>query len=124
MDCPFCKLPADRIQGENNLSLLVRDAYPISQSHSLVIPKRHVSSWFDINPKEREAMLELLELGKKLIDKELLPDGYNIGINDGSAAGQTIPHLHLHLIPRFWGDVPDPRGGVRWVIAERAKYWA
>jgi len=124
MTCPFCTLPPARIVRENDLAVLIRDAYPVSPGHSLVIPKRHIGSWFEATPEEVSAMLELLEDGKTMLDAEHRPDGYNIGINDGPAAGQTVPHLHMHLIPRFEGDVPDPRGGVRWVIADKAKYWS
>ena len=103
--------------------MLIRDAYPVSPGQSLVIPKRHIGSWFEATEEERSAMLLLLEDAKTLAAAAHNPDGYNIGINDGPAAGQTVPHLHMHLIPRFNGDVSDPRGGVRWVIAEKAKYW-
>ncbi len=123
MTCPFCTLPPARIVKENGLAVLIRDAYPVSPGHSLVIPRRHIGSWFEASPEEGSALLELLEDAKTMADAEHHPDSYNIGINDGPAAGQTVPHLHMHLIPRFRGDVPDPRGGVRWVIAEKAKYW-
>jgi len=103
--------------------VLIRDAYPVSIGHSLVIPRRHVGSWFETTEKERNAILALIDEAKAMIDAELAPNSYNIGINDGPAAGQTVPHLHMHLIPRFQGDVADPRGGVRWVIADKAKYW-
>ena len=124
MNCAFCTLPASRIVKENDHALLIRDAYPVSPGHSLVIPRRHVGSWFEASLDERSAMLALIDAAKAMIDSELAPDSYNIGINDGPAAGQTVPHLHMHLIPRFKGDVPDPRGGVRWVIADKAKYWS
>jgi diadenosine tetraphosphate (Ap4A) HIT family hydrolase len=123
MNCAFCTLPAARIVKENDLALLIQDAYPVSAGHSLVIPRRHIGSWFEANGDERSAMLALLDQAKALIKAEYNPDSFNIGINDGPAAGQTVPHLHMHLIPRFHGDVPDPRGGVRWVIADKAKYW-
>ncbi len=123
MDCPFCTLPPERITQENEHAVLIRDAYPVSPGHSLVIPRRHIGSWFDASEDERTAILALLEAAKAMIDQEHRPDGYTIGINDGPAAGQTVPHLHVHLIPRFKGDVPDPRGGVRWVIPDKAKYW-
>lgn len=121
--CPFCTLPADRIVASNDLALVVRDGFPISPGHTLVIPKRHFGSFFEATDEERDAMLTLLDQARHDIGGELAPDGFNIGINDGAAAGQTVPHLHLHLIPRFEGDVADPRGGVRWVIAEKARYW-
>jgi diadenosine tetraphosphate (Ap4A) HIT family hydrolase len=88
-----------------------------------LIPKRHTGSFFDLSEQERGELLTLLDLAKQVLDEEFQPQGYNIGINDGAAAGQTVPHLHVHLIPRFDGDLPDPRGGVRWVIPDKAKYW-
>jgi diadenosine tetraphosphate (Ap4A) HIT family hydrolase len=88
-----------------------------------VIPKRHIGSWFETTPDEQNAMLNLLERAKIVLETEFKPDGYNIGINDGPTAGQTVPHLHMHLIPRYKGDLTDPRGGVRWIIPEKAKYW-
>ncbi len=122
-DCPFCTLTASRIIEENVHAVWIRDAYPVSPGHSLVIPRRHIGSVFDASTGERMEILALLDLAKKRLDAELRPDGYNIGINDGPAAGQTVPHLHLHLIPRFRGDRTDPRGGVRWIFPEKADYW-
>jgi diadenosine tetraphosphate (Ap4A) HIT family hydrolase len=121
--CPFCTLPPERIIDSNDLALVIRDGYPISPGHTLVIPKRHIGSWFETTPEEQSAMLNLLERAKAFLETELKPDGYNIGINDGPTAGQTVPHLHMHLIPRYKGDLTDPRGGVRWIIPEKAKYW-
>ena len=121
--CPFCSLPQTRVIDSSPLGLVIRDAFPISPGHTLIIPKRHVGSFFDLEADERAELLALLCQAKVVADKEFSPQGYNIGINDGAAAGQTVPHLHLHLIPRFEGDLPDPRGGVRWVIPEKAKYW-
>lgn len=88
-----------------------------------MIPKRHVGSFFTITTDERNALMELLDQAKEAAEQEFGPDGFNIGINDGPAAGQTVPHLHIHLIPRFTGDRADPRGGVRWIIPEKADYW-
>ncbi len=122
--CPFCALPASRIKGENEHAVLIRDAFPVSAGHSLVIPKRHVGSYFEATEAERAAMEALLVTSKLAVEAEFAPHGYNIGINDGAAAGQTVPHLHIHLIPRYAGDVPDPRGGIRWVIADKADYWS
>ena len=121
--CPFCTLPPERIIDSNDLALVIRDGYPISPGHTLVIPKRHIGSWFEITQAEQQALLDLLEKAKTALETELKPDGYNIGINDGPNAGQTVPHLHMHLIPRYKGDLEDPRGGVRWIIPEKAKYW-
>jgi diadenosine tetraphosphate (Ap4A) HIT family hydrolase len=122
--CPFCTLPHARILGENAHAVWIRDGFPVSPDHSLVIPRRHLASFFDATNEERLALLQLLDQAKAAADAEFHPDGYNIGINDGAAAGQTVPHLHLHLIPRFQGDLPDPRGGVRWVIPDKAEYWS
>lgn len=124
MSCPFCSLPKERIVAQNDLALVIRDGFPVSPGHTLVTPRRHVASFFEITPQERSAMFELLENAKRELDKEFAPAGYNIGINDGQAAGQTVMHLHMHLIPRYTGDLPDPRGGVRWVIPEKADYWS
>jgi diadenosine tetraphosphate (Ap4A) HIT family hydrolase len=96
----------------------------VSPGHSLVIPKRHVGSFFETSSEERAALLDLLDQAQAAAKAEFRPDGFNIGINDGASAGQTVPHLHIHLIPRFQGDMPDPRGGVRWVIPEKADYWS
>ncbi len=120
---PICVLPGNRVLARNDLAVALRDAYPVTPGHTLVIPVRHVGSFFDTTPSEREAMLALLDLAKNQLQAEFSPAGYNIGINDGAAAGQTIDHLHLHLIPRYTGDRPDPRGGVRWVMPDKADYW-
>ena len=122
--CPFCSLPPERVLASNAFAFVIRDGYPVSPGHTLIIPRRHVGSFFEISEEERAAMLALLDGQKRALDAEYSPAGYNVGINDGAAAGQTVPHLHIHLIPRFAGDLPDPRGGVRWVMPHKAKYWA
>jgi diadenosine tetraphosphate (Ap4A) HIT family hydrolase len=124
MACVFCSLPQNRIINSNDLAMVIRDGFPISPGHTLVIPKRHVGSFFEITAEERTAMFALLDKAALRLKDELAPAGYNIGINDGPAAGQTVPHLHIHLIPRFESDVADPRGGVRWIIPEKADYWS
>ena len=121
--CPFCALPAERILLLADEALVIRDAFPVSPGHTLVIPRRHIGSFFELTDAERACMVELLAKAKAELDLSFQPDGFNIGINDGAAAGQTVQHLHLHLIPRYRGDVPDPRGGVRWVMPGKAKYW-
>jgi len=121
--CPFCSLDEERILASNELAVVIRDGFPVSPGHTLVVPKRHVASWFDTTPEEQRAVLDLLGKAKLQLDAERSPAGYNIGINDGPAAGQTVRHLHLHLIPRYDGDTEDPRGGVRWVFPHRAAYW-
>ena len=88
-----------------------------------MLPRRHAASFFELTGKERQAILELLDRTKAVLDKKYAPDGYNVGINDGVAAGQTVMHLHVHLIPRYKGDADDPRGGVRWIFPRKADYW-
>lgn len=122
--CPFCSLPGHRIIAISEYGVVIRDGYPISPGHTLIIPRRHIGSFFDLFPDERSDLLKLLDAAKKETDQKYAPQGYNIGINDGAAAGQTVPHLHIHLIPRYEGDREDPRGGVRWIIPDKADYWS
>lgn len=126
-DCPFCSLlkfdDNKRIKASNDMTVVIRDGYPISPGHTLIIPRRHAASFFELSTLERDSIFELIDIAKSQLDREFQPDSYNIGINDGTDAGQTVPHLHIHLIPRYKGDVEDPRGGVRWIIPEKAKYW-
>lgn len=121
--CPFCaRDPADIILA-NGHSMAIYDGFPVSPGHMLIIPKRHIASLFEAAAEERTALFELLAEARGLLQEEYDPDGFNIGINDGAAAGQTVPHLHIHLIPRYAGDKADPRGGVRWIFPEKAVYW-
>lgn len=122
MDCAFCGIDRYRIVAENEVSFAVRDGYPVNPGHTLIIPKRHFASWFDADAREQRGMLDLLDVVKVAIDREFSPDGYNIGINDGPASGQTVMHLHIHVIPRYKGDVDDPTGGVRLVIPDKGNY--
>ena len=122
--CPFCALPIERIILSNQHGYVIRDGFPVSPGHTLLIPVRHAGSFFDLDSEERNALLLLLEESKRRLDKEFKPAGYNIGINNGAAAGQTIPHLHIHLIPRYTGDQADPRGGIRWIFPDKADYWS
>jgi diadenosine tetraphosphate (Ap4A) HIT family hydrolase len=112
-----------RIIADTPLTFTIRDGFPISPGHTLIISKRHFCSFFETTPDEERELLQALRDAKAQLDYEFSPMGYNIGINDGSAAGQTIRHLHIHLIPRYEGDVNDPRGGVRWIIPDKAAYW-
>jgi diadenosine tetraphosphate (Ap4A) HIT family hydrolase len=100
-----------------------RDRYPLSEGHTLVIPWAHRPSVFDGPADEQAALWRLVAEVRAELARELSPDGFTIGVNDGESAGQTVPHAHVHVIPRFRDDVPDPRGGIRWVIADRAAYW-
>lgn len=121
--CPFCNLDNSRIIQANTHAFAIFDGYPVSPGHSLIIPKRHISSFFEATREEQTAIFDLLAVMRAALQKEHNPDGFNIGINDGSAAGQTVMHLHIHLIPRYAGDMPDPRGGVRWIFPDKAAYW-
>ncbi len=121
--CPFCSLPSERMIDASQHGIVIRDGFPVSPGHTLIISKRHVGSLFDLSIEERIDLLALLDRAKATVEMEFGPDGYNVGINDGAAAGQTIPHLHVHLIPRYAGDQPDPRGGVRWIFPGKADYW-
>lgn len=123
LPCPFCELPVQRVVLSNALGMVIRDAFPVSPGHTLVLPLRHVGSFFELSNDERTAVLALLDEAKVQLDGEFHPAGYNIGINDGAVAGQTIGHLHIHLIPRYAGDQADPRGGVRWIFPGKADYW-
>lgn len=121
--CPFCKAESDReIIASSSLSVAFFDGFPVSPGHALIIPKRHVSSFFDLSKEEQQDLLNLAERVKRIVEERYHPDGYNIGINVGEAAGQSIFHVHMHLIPRYKGDVPNPRGGVRGVIPSKQNY--
>jgi diadenosine tetraphosphate (Ap4A) HIT family hydrolase len=123
MDCPFCDVNNHRIIKENAFAFAIHDGFPVAPGHCLIIPKRHISSFFETTIEEQLSFLDLIAKVQQMIKNEHNPDGFNIGVNDGEAAGQTVMHLHIHLIPRYLGDIEDPRGGVRWVIPENAPYW-
>lgn len=114
MDCIFCeKLNKNEYILENELAVAIFDAFPVNKGHMLIIPKRHFASFFEATSQEVLSCMELVNKAKQYLDNEYNPDGYNIGINVGEAAGQTIFHLHIHIIPRYMGDVENPRGGIR-----------
>jgi diadenosine tetraphosphate (Ap4A) HIT family hydrolase len=124
MACPLCAaVDQARPLAANDLAVALPDRYPLSPGHHLVIPRRHEADFFRLEDGEMRALWSLLAVAKLRLDEQLTPDGYNVGINVGDAAGQTIGHVHIHLIPRYTGDRPDPRGGVRWVLPDRAAYW-
>jgi len=108
---------------ENDSAIAIFDGFPISLGHMLIIPNNHVSSLFLLDQPERLSMMSLLEEAHKYLIREYQPDGFNIGINDGEAAGQTVPHLHVHIVPRYEHDQKDPRGGVRLIFPDKARYW-
>ncbi len=118
----FLQRPASDHVAANSLAFAIRDGFPVSPGHTLVIPRREIATWFDASREEQHALMELVGEVKALLDAHYHPDGYNIGINVGAAAGQTVMHLHVHVIPRYKGDMADPRGGVRHVIPEKGKY--
>jgi len=122
LTCPFCNPLPDEIVLQNTLCYARYDRYPASPGHLLLIPFRHVAGLFDATDAELTALLALAREAKTLLDERLHPDGYNVGANVGTAAGQTVMHLHVHVIPRYAGDVADPRGGVRGAIPEKRIY--
>ena len=122
MNCPFCKIEEEKILCENKHAYAIFDKYPVNKGHILVITKNHIRDYFSASKEEKEAIFTLMEECKDMLDEKYNPKGYNIGLNCGKEAGQTIMHLHLHLIPRYEGDIDDPTGGVRGVIPEKRVY--
>jgi diadenosine tetraphosphate (Ap4A) HIT family hydrolase len=114
--CVFCDIVrAHRYGTENASAVAFPDAYPLSPGHTLIVPRRHETDYFSLSEEEQTDLWSLIPAVKREIERTHRPSGYNLGTNSGKAAGQTIEHLHLHVIPRYRGDVEDPRGGVRWV---------
>ena len=121
--CPFCNLDIEReLILESATAFAMYDKFPVNKGHVLIIPKRHCSSYYDLTFREQSACWFMLNRIKTIIQKQFNPDGFNVGININEAAGQTVPHVHIHLIPRYTGDVAEPRGGVRGVIPEKRSY--
>jgi diadenosine tetraphosphate (Ap4A) HIT family hydrolase len=121
--CPFCDLAPDRVSHTSTHARALSDAYPVTDGHTLVVPVRHVASLFDLPPDELADVWRLVGEVRAALAASHTPDAFTIGVNDGEAAGQTVGHAHVHVIPRHAGDVEDPRGGIRWVIPDRAPYW-
>ncbi len=122
--CPFCdRVALGDVHETLRAAVSFPDNYPVSLGHTLIVPKRHEPNLFDLTGQERLDMWELVDVVQHRLDTDLRPDGFNIGVNVGEAAGQTVGHAHIHVIPRFDGDVEDPRGGIRWIIPSRANYW-
>jgi len=119
-NCIFCGDPSMVI--ENDLAFAHYDSYPVNPGHCLIIPRRHVAEYFEATTEEKAAIWALVDEMKTILDEEHKPDGYNVGVNIGKAAGQSVPHIHIHMIPRYKGDMEDPRGGVRGVIPHKQKY--
>ena len=125
-DCPFCnineKIDKNRIIYEDSTWIAVLDGFPVSKGHTLLIPKRHCETYFDLNYVENGTLCATINVVKRILDTRYNPSGYNIGVNCGKSAGQTVMHCHIHIIPRYDGDIEDPRGGVRGVIPSKQKY--
>lgn len=123
-NCRFCeRVSTGDFDFANDDAVAFADTYPLSPGHTLVIPRQHEADLFDLDAAVRAAVWQLVDTVQSRLAQTLAPDGFNIGVNAGLAAGQTIPHAHVHIIPRTAGDVADPRGGVRWVIPDKAPYW-
>src|SRR5262245_6239529 len=122
-NCPFCPPPAERVFYRSKFVIGLWDGFPVSPGHALLIPLRHIANWFDATSEEQVAMALATGEARRAILQRHAPDGFNIGVNVGEAGGQTVPHVHLHVIPRYRGDVADPRGGIRTVVPTRAAYW-
>ena len=121
--CIFCKIKHEELQFENQLAYSSIDSYPVSEFHSLIVPKRHVETYFELNNEEIQACNELiLKTKEKILKLDPNVKGFNIGTNAGKTAGQSIFHCHIHLIPRRLGDVDNPQGGVRSVIPNKQHY--
>ena len=124
LDCPFfCAIDPSCVYAANDLAFALADNFPVNPGHTLIVPRRHIVSLFEATAEERAALFDLLDEARRKLLGERSPDGFNVGINDGAAAGQTVFHLHIHLIPRYVGDCDDPRGGVRKLFPDRAPYW-
>ena len=121
-ECIFCNLHSDDIFLSEEFCYAWWDGHPVNKGHALIIPSRHFANYFEATPEERQALWDLVETVKGLITEKHKPDGFNLGINIGTAAGQSVLHLHIHVIPRYEGDMANPKGGVRGVIPERQKY--
>jgi diadenosine tetraphosphate (Ap4A) HIT family hydrolase len=121
-DCPFCALDTSRILAENLLAIAMADAFPVSPGHTLIVSRRHVANFFQLSPEERTAILDLLFQMRSRLLAEHSPGGFNVGVNVGPVAGQTVMHVHVHLIPRYERDVTDPAGGVRNVVPGKGRY--
>ena len=119
--CLFCR-PQREILAANDTALGVLDTYPVSPGHALVVPRRHAVTIWDLNADEYADCFRLVRDVKAVLEQRFSPDGFNVGVNCGTAAGQSVMHAHIHVIPRYKGDVPNPRGGVRHVIPLKANY--
>jgi diadenosine tetraphosphate (Ap4A) HIT family hydrolase len=123
-DCIFCgERGRDDALAANELAIAFPAGFPVSPGHALIVPRRHEPDFFSLTAEEQAALVALVNPVRAVLDEQYRPDAYNLGVNAGKAAGQTILHAHLHVIPRYAGDVAEPRGGIRWVLPETARYW-
>ena len=122
MDCVFCNLDKNQILFENELALAFFDGMPVSKGHALIIPKRHSKNYFELTKEEISAIFELSQKVKEYLDNLYHPDGYNVGFNVDEAGGQSVMHTHMHVMPRYKGDVTNPRGGIRKVVKIKDQY--
>ncbi len=118
MECPFCNPRGEDVVHEDGLIRIVLDSYPAGRGHLLVVPKRHVERWDELTWEEKVALIRGVEMAMEALKEALKPDGFNVGMNLGEAAGQTVPHLHVHVIPRWRGDCRKPRGGIRKAVLD------
>lgn len=121
-ECIFCTPRAEQLAA-NELAIAFSAGYPVSPGHALIVPRRHEPDFFSLTADEQAALMALVNPVREVLAERFAPDAFNLGVNAGRAAGQTIQHVHLHVIPRYVGDVAEPRGGVRWVLPETARYW-
>lgn len=122
MSCLFCNYDKEKFIAENDFAFAIYDNFPVNNGHTLIIPKRHFQNFFEATEEEVKELYKLMHKVKSIIDDKYKPDGYNVGINVGEYGGQTIMHLHIHLIPRYKGDVGNPRGGIRKFKKELVEY--
>ncbi len=121
-ECIFCTPRAEQLAA-NELAIAISAGYPVSPGHALIVPRRHEPDFFSLTADEQAALMALVNPVRAVLAEQFAPDAFNLGVNAGRAAGQTIQHVHLHVIPRYVGDVAEPRGGIRWVLPETARYW-
>lgn len=121
--CPFCNFDRDRLVVESDVAIALRDAFLITEDNTLIFPRRHVTSIFHLTPEDLASLWAMVSGVRELLLQNLAVDGINISVNDGSAAGQSVEHAHVHNVPRRKGDVHDPKGGVRNIIPSKTRYW-
>jgi len=120
---PFGNIDEKRVLWSSDDALAFLDGFPVAEGHTLLVPRRVVASLEELTAEEDAELWQAVRIVRGLLQERYNPDGFNIGINEGAAAGQTIAHAHIHIIPRYKGDRPDPRGGIRWIFPEKARYW-